>query len=293
MTDLNENINSILIQEYWSRVVSLESIRLIHSRVKSNASGFFSNFYSNPQKIQQWIVNDELYYYEKNDAAFFLRSDQNVWHLYFFSANHDALVRELNANSFVKNQFVVTDLVYKGEDTKITPLLALSGFSPYRHLFRMCYVPEKSESINTLADEHDIHLADKLDTDQILSLLKSSFDILAEQLPPPHEIESAIEAKQIWVARVPSGLGGLLFFETQGVTSLLRYWLIAPALRGKGIGKKLMQVYFSLHPNVQRFLLWVMSDNEDVISRYKHYGYIPDGLINQVLINEKLLIRPR
>jgi ribosomal protein S18 acetylase RimI-like enzyme len=106
----------------------------------------------------------------------------------------------------------------------------------------------------------------------------------------PYEIEEAVEAGQIRVAHYDGALAGLLFFETQGFTSTLRYWLIAPEFRSQRFGSGLMHRYFADHPAVRRFLLWVIAANADAIGKYEHYGFAPEGLVDHVLANER--IRP-
>ena len=100
-----------------------------------------------------------------------------------------------------------------------------------------------------------------------------------------YEIEAAVESHQILVAKHQGGLAGLLFFETQGLTSTLRFFAVAEQFRGLRIGSALMGRYFETQSAVRRFILWVAADNDNTIQKYRHYGYAPDGLIDQILGN--------
>lgn len=82
----------------------------------------------------------------------------------------------------------------------------------------------------------------------------------------------------------------MLFFETQGFTSTLRYWLIAPEYRLQGVGSGLMHRYFDDNPAIRRFLLWVITANANAIGKYEHYGFVPDGLVDHVLANERICL---
>ncbi|NTV75013.1 MAG: GNAT family N-acetyltransferase, partial [Holophaga sp.] len=66
----------------------------------------------------------------------------------------------------------------------------------------------------------------------------------------------------------------------------LRYWLVDPGHRDRGIGARLIRDYFHRNPAVTRYLLWVLDSNADAIAKYGHYGYAPDGLVDQVMIRE-------
>ena len=83
-------------------------------------------------------------------------------------------------------------------------------------------------------------------------------------------------------------LAGLLFFETQGVTSTIRYWVVAEKFRTLRYGSALMRAYFAAQAAIQRFNLWVIADNQPAILRYQHYGYASDKLVDHVLVNKMI-----
>src|SRR5262249_62351967 len=111
-------------------------------------------------------------------------------------------------------------------------------------------------------------------------------DRFADQLPTPYEIEAAITARQIFIIKQNGEIAALLFFETQGLTSTIRYWLVASQFHSRGFGSALIRHYFVTPPAVRRFMLWVTATNENAIQKYQHYGYKPDGLVDHVLVAE-------
>ena len=100
-----------------------------------------------------------------------------------------------------------------------------------------------------------------------------------------HHIDAAIQARQIFAIRCDSALAALLFFETQGFTSTVRYWVVANQFQSVGFGSALIRHYFAAQSAVRRFILWVTVDNENAVKKYRHYGYNPDGLVDNVLVN--------
>jgi len=261
------------------------------SRAKADASGYCSNFFPSPRKLQGWITHGEIFSDQRDGTALFLRKDRDFWHLYFCAANPTLLQRAVTAFPMLKIEPVVLDLV--GQEPALANLARLfetAGFRLYNRLFRMARtVPPATPSV-AIAPDPRVTIASKPDCQSILDLLLRSFDCRAEQVPMLYEIEAAVESGQIWVVRGEGALAGLLFFETQGFTSMLRYWLIVPEFRAQRFGSGLMHRYFAEHPAVRRFLLWVIADNDNAIAKYEHYGFVPDGLVDQVLAN--VIIRP-
>jgi GNAT superfamily N-acetyltransferase len=261
------------------------------NRAKTDSFGYCSNFFPSTRKLQSWITHGDLFCDQRDGVALFLRRDRDFWHLYFCAANPTFLQRAVTALPMLKIEPVVLDLI--GKESALAEMVGLfedAGFRFYNRLFRMARtVPTVTPSVNVAPDSRVV-VPDKTDCQPILDLLLRSFDCRAEQIPMLYEIEAAVEGRQIRVARCAGTLAGLLFFETQGMTSTLRYWLIAPEFRSQRFGSGLMHRYFAEHPVVRRFLLWVVASNTNAIGKYEHYGFAPEGLVDYVLANEK--IRP-
>jgi hypothetical protein len=259
-------------------------------KVKEGASQFDTNFFPVQQKLQDWIDRGELLVDLRDGAAFFWRKDRDFWHLYFCTASLSSLKSAVTGWHSLKTEPVVIDLV--GNKAALGDLLALWEAGGFRHYTQLCrlalagpYGPPRPG-----ADGVPVIYADKMDAPAISDLLGRSFDRYAEQLPMLYEIESAIENRQILVVKCKGALGGLLFFETHGFTSIVRYWLVAEQFRAFHIGSALMRHYFAAQSGVRRFILWVIADNTGVVQKYQHYGFLPDGLIDYVLANER--VRP-
>jgi GNAT superfamily N-acetyltransferase len=238
-------------------------------KVKAGASAFCTNLFPVQRKL--------------------LRKDRDFWHLCFSASNMEALQRSLGELRELRTNRVVTDMV--GKEPAIGGLLAVlasAGFRRHNHLYRMARGPQTTAS-SAYPGGAVVEYAGTADSAAILDLIVRSFDPYAEQLPMLYEIEAAAANRQVLAAKCDGSLAGLLFFETQGVTSTVRYWLVAERFRGDGYGGALMHRFFALHNPVRRFLLWVIADNENAIEKYRHYGFSPDGLVDYVLANELIL----
>ena len=102
-----------------------------------------------------------------------------------------------------------------------------------------------------------------------MELLDASFDRFADQLPTVYEIEAALDNRQIIAVKSKGSLAALLFFETQGFMSTLRYWAVAEPFRAMRCGSALMRHYLGSHHAVRRFILWVAAGNRDAIQKYR------------------------
>jgi hypothetical protein len=259
------------------------------NRARADASGYCSNFFHSTLKLQGWISHGELFCDQIDGAALFLRRDRDFWHLYFCAANPMSLQQAVIALPMLGIEPVVLDLV--GQEpalASLTGLFEAAGFRLYNRLFRMARTVPPATPPAAIAPDPRVTIARQADCQPILDLLLQSFDCRAEQIPMLYEIEAAVASGQILVARNEDALAGLLFFETQGLTSTLRYWLIAPKFRTQRFGSGLMRRYFARHPAVRRFLLWVVASNTNAIGKYEHYGFASEGLVDYVLANERI-----
>jgi hypothetical protein len=264
-------------------------------QAKAGARAFCTNFFPVQARLQNWIDHEQVMRELRDGVIFFLRKDRDFWHLYFCADNPTSLAREIPTLSSIKTEPIVLDLV--GNETALADLIGVFealGFRRYARLVRLARAtghplsPADRERGSDCAPE--LSFATTADSPSILGLLESSFDRYADQLPMRYEIEAAIADRQILVIRISGDLAALLFFETRGLTSTVRYWTVAEAFRSHRLGSALMRHYFAAQNAVRRFILWVTANNENALQKYRHYGYVPDGLVDYVLANA--LIRP-
>jgi hypothetical protein len=255
---------------------------------KAGAPAFCTNFFPTQSKLQAWIDHGELLGEFRDRSAFFTRKDRDFWHLYFYAPDAATLEREIAALAALKEERVTVDLV--GSEASLGNLISAvgsAGFRPYTRLLRLARGSQSSEP-QCPTDVAEVVWANATDCQAILDLLESSFDRYADQLPMPYEIEEAIKARQVLVVKSDGAIAALLFFETQGFTSTIRYWVVADRFRSHHFGSALMRFYFSTQTAVRRFILWVTAENENAVLKYRHYGYNPDGLVDRVLVNEMI-----
>ena len=274
-----------------SPITTVNQVSDAIQQAKTGAAAYCTNFFPTPGKLQAWVQRLELVGEVRAGAAFFLRKDRDFWHFYFSAAAPAVLQRETSSVPELKTERLVADLV--GPEAALGDSLATlesAGFRRYRRLTRLSRLSQPDQPPATPAEvsPSPVGLADPGDRPAILDLLDRSFDHYADQIPMPYEIDTAIEARQILAIKCDGALAALLFFETQGFTSTIRYWVVAEPFQSRGCGSALIRHYFAAQSAVRRFILWVTADNENALQKYRHYGYVPDGLVDHVLLNQAI-----
>jgi ribosomal protein S18 acetylase RimI-like enzyme len=252
---------------------------------KMGASAFCTNFFPVESKLQAWIDHAELQAEQRGKSVFFVRKDRGFYHLYFCAADMDTLRRDMVALPILQSERVSVDII--GREGTLEGLLSVGASAGFRRYSQLLRLVRTSELARLEASRGDVPVAkaDPSDVPALLDLLESSFDPFADQLPMPYEVKAAAVADQILAVKSDSMVAAFLMFETQGFTSTVRYWVVAERFRSQRFGGALIRQYFASHPGVRRFILWVTADNENAIQKYRHYGYVPDGLVDHVLVN--------
>lgn len=270
-------------------VTTPEQIAAAIQQVKAAAPNFCTNFFPAQSRLKAWIDRRELVFELHPKCGFFLRRDRDFHHLYFSASDPDSLEGTLPKLDRLDSRAITADLI--GSEASLQGLLkafSTAGFRPYSRLLRLSRGSQPGDPASSSREElseNRVTLADPSDASAVLTLIESSFDRYADQLPALYEVEHAITERQIFVVKRGSDIAALLFFETQGLTSTVRYWVVGDRFRSHGYGSMLMRHYWLSQANARRFVLWVRAANDDALSKYRHYSYAPDGLVDHVMAN--------
>jgi GNAT superfamily N-acetyltransferase len=269
-------------------VKQLPSVAAIYEQMDQvrRAGPLVTNFYPVPAKLQRSIERGELFSMMAGNVLFVLRRDRGFLHLSFVAstaAELAAALRELVAS--VADTVTVDVLGPHERVAELAERFVQAGFRRHCALHRMTKTTKQPAlSPPPAVPDPEVVFASRDDAAALAGMLETALDRHAEQIPDEDEMTRAASDRQVLVIRSGTHIAGLLFFEVTGQSSLLRHWLVDPAHRDQRIGARLMRRYFADCKDVRRFLLWVISENHNAIDRYRHYGYLEDGLIDQVLI---------
>lgn len=260
-------------------------------RIKRGAAGFTTTCFASPAQLEAWIERGVLSSLESERSLILLRRDRDFHHIYHVAADAEALSASLAALSSRNGaadfgSALTADLVGRDADVRaLADLYRRAGFAEYTSLFRMVRLADPATPDDY--EDPQVVLAEPVDAPAILAFLERLLDRFAEQIPDRAEIDQAIARQNIIIIRRGPELGGLLFFETTGQTSILRYWFVDDRHRNEGIGARMIKTFFRLCRASKRIMLWVIADNADAIAKYQHYGFRAESLVDQIMIRKR------
>lgn len=266
------------------KILSFEQIQGFVSEIRSLRQGFVSNFFWDPNKHPYWIAEENFFFLQKDACILMFHQKEDFCNLFYIATDMMA-VRNAAASVSLETTCVM-DIVCRGEGDEEKAQLLWAGFTPYQHLFRMSHAGTLTG--DSWEMDPDAVFGTSEDIAQINMALKDNFDPLSEQLPSVDELKVFINRKQVLVIKDGSNLCGFIIFEVTGVTWYLRYWFTSSEYRNQGIGAKLLKSSLFMAKDTKRQILWVISDNENAIKRYEHYGFKRELMNDYVLIKRSI-----
>ena len=255
-------------------------------RIERRPAGFTTSFFATPEQIQRSIESNRLRSAVSEDAVLLLRRDRDFEHVSHVAADAASLaaaLTELVAN-VDNSRTLVADLVGRtGELEAIAAAYHEHGFCDHATLLRMAR-PGVAPGEDRL--DEPAATAGLEDMTAIAEFLARMLDPWRDQMPDDSEITAAIRQGTVLLERRETVVGGCLFFETTGLTSLLRYWYVDPDCRGQGVGARLFRTFFDRCRASRRLLVWVDARNAEAIAKYRHYGFEGDQLVDRILVRK-------
>lgn len=265
------------------KVQSYEQIQDFIARIRSLRRGFVTNFYWDEKKHPYWIDLGTFSFIDGEDCVLLLHQNEGFYNLYYIAACFESVSNQMDILRFDLD--VVVDIVCRGDGIKEKSAFRDMGFIDYRHLYRMSHVGQLAQ--DDWRKDADVGYASTSDIALISKVFQNEFDPLCEQLPSEREIQDFIEKKQLYIIKEDTSICGFLISEQDGVTWYLRYWYTSPDYRNKGIGSKLLKTSLIHSMDSKRQIFWVISENENAIKRYEHYGFKRESMNDFVMIKKK------
>lgn len=277
-------------------IKSINQIQNLIAEIRNRRKGYLTNFYLDSFKHQVWIENRDLQFEIVNDTLFLIRSSSDFCNMFYCTTN----IEELLSSLFVFNQknsdlFPFIDVV--GSEEQCRPIIdefEKNGYSEYKMLARMSRITPSGN--NDLFDTH-VEFASIEDSRKVKRLLLEFFDERCEQIPYQEELDEYVKNDRILVYKQHGEILGFVIFESNRATHYLRYWFVHPKHREKKVGSALLKSFFHIGQNTKRQLFWVITDNENAIKRYEHYGFqfenMKDYVLTKNIVGGKFLILRR
>lgn len=249
------------------------------------SSAYTSNLYADRASVERWCASGRLKVIEEHNTVLFIRSDRDFSHLYHVAKDLQALTGSLTR---LPMGTYVTDLVGKGPFLEhLAAIHAQAGFLPHVQLCRMGLAQTAGEKSSSNLEQAGTEIAKLEQVPEILALLERILDRYSEQIPDFDKLAQAVESEQLFFVRHQGAIAGILLFEQRGHLAHLQLWHVEGFAQGAGIGRQLMAVFEARTAQARRKILWVKGNNARSIDIYRHYGFVADGLLDQIMILHK------
>ena len=94
------------------------------------------------------------------------------------------------------------------------------------------------------------------------------------------------ERERIWIVEYHDKVAGSVALSQVDIeTAQLCWFILKEELRGKGIGKQLMEklLLFAQENNYKKVILWTASNLVEAITLYKKYGFVQKKEVNHFI----------
>ncbi|MBQ6038518.1 MAG: GNAT family N-acetyltransferase [Bacteroidaceae bacterium] len=265
------------------KVQSYEQIQEFIVRIRSLRSGFVTNFYWDEKRHPYWIGSGTFFFIEGEGCILLLHQNISFYNLYYIATSFESVSSQVNM--LPVDSDIIVDIVCRGDGIKERNAFHDMDFIDYCHLYRMSHVGQMAQE--DWWEDANVKYASPKDITIIRKVFQDEFDPLCEQLPSDKEIQDFIERNQLFIIKENGNLCGFLISEQDGVTWYLRYWYTSPDYRNRGIGAKLLKTSLIHSIDSKRQIFWVISENENAIKRYEHYGFKRENMNDFVMIKKK------
>lgn len=222
----------------------------------------------------------------KTGEVFLAQEKENeLQRLYFAASNYEALCEALEEIVGAAVEPLCCNVV--AGESRISALLEVfrcAGFSAHFPLIRLTRMPQDifAANLDSATVPVTLRTAGTEDAEKIAKMFTEVFDPFSEPVPNTKEIVAAALSSEILLAAANEQLQGVLWTERRGQVATVRFWAVMPSAAGKGVASKLMRNLLEESPK-RLTRLWVLEKNENAITRYRHYGFQPDGMRTEVM----------
>lgn len=236
-----------------------------------------TNWVAFPAEAQQWTDAGQLFQTRAGESVFLIHRAERADYVFFFTPSIAQLMQDLPLLQDTGRTMV---LEYVGRDAA-SPL----PMTPAMTLQRMQLTGAEA---CTPTGHAQLSVPDAALTRQVETLLLQHFHPACERVPSVAQLTEAASNGGLHVMESNGRVYGILMYDKAPGNIHLRYWWVDAAMRGGGVGSSLLHRYFSAGQECRRKMLWVVTDNENAIKRYEHYGFSPESMYDHIyILNQK------
>lgn len=210
----------------------------------------------------------------------FLDREHDFHRVYFLARDLEQLSTTLRG---IAERPLVADYVTQGQDSQpIDAAFDAAGFAKvatYQRMTNPNLTVRKAASQVTYAEEHE--------TVPLYEQLCRDFNVRLDHIPPPDRFAELVRRRQVLVHRAGEVIDGYVVYQLHGRKAHLNYWFSRPG-SPPTVAIKLVADFLTdvTAKGITKSFLWVETDKQGIIRLYKNIGYVADGLITHVYVEE-------
>lgn len=250
--------------------------------LKSRNINIVTNAFFTTQQLHSMIDSNEATVKISDDAVVILVEEERLVRLYFYAVTFNSLKQISNLLPSPTSKAIIADVVGRNPQArKLAYELQKLYFYKQNEFIRMNRKPQENMPVTV----SDVLFATADNVNEIVNILYDEFDVYTSHLPTEERILKSITNKEITIVLQQEKIVGLAYFEKLGERLKYLYLIVVDKnFRGKGIANRLLMYTFGHSSKNTNFQLWVETNNQLAISLYKKYNFIPNGLVDYIMM---------
>lgn len=253
------------------KILSYEQYR--ERLARARASGYrSSNCFFLPAAVREKIAAGSLFFLSVENGLLLLEEQESFYRCYYF------LSPDQTPAPLRLDRPAVIEFPYQGELNprqlgQLEQIRAM-GFRLGRESALMHADAEELRTLSGGDGQSPAAPASLSDAAEILRLFRDCFDPRYSFLPDEEELAAAICDGRVLSIRMDGQLAAALHSGFEKNQASIRQVAAAPAFRGRGLGKAIVQAYHEHYRGSARsFQHWVDLHNLPAVSLYQSFGY--------------------
>lgn len=259
------------------RIENSEEFYSILKAFKKKNRKIISNFLMFPEELETLVREKKVFYMEGEAGISLFVEYETHFSFYFFYIGLDVPIEVRRLEKPVVCEIFTKNQLEEGIDERFIK-------ENFRQIGVYKRYTLKSENIHDVKSGSSVRKKAGA-IHEVWDGIKENFNVLTDHLVSQDEMEEKYADKQFFYYNQANIIEGALIHETKNKKSVLEYIFVYPEFRKKGVARELLETwlvtYFSA---INKFELWVSTENKKAIELYKRYGFQEDGLIKYVYL---------
>lgn len=239
-----------------------------------------TNSYWSSKEVISKLVKDDILIENQSGALLFIEKTRyDFWRFYFYIQDMTKINWAVFENKELVAEIVVRNSKKERWDPVIRAFEQKGGFRIYDTFIRLykdnTYIDLQGVDFSIIEKPRDEDFL------EIQKLLEGNFDFYSDRIHSVEELKKLTETT--FLIKDKGQVVAFFIAEKNGITLMLRYWLVLESHRGRKYGDLLMKRILTSDPEILRITSWISQKLDYSILAHKRFGFKENGLENYIL----------